>query len=338
MKTLKRILYVALSLCLMLLTTVPVAAREEEYTYTVRFFAGKQGTFQNGEEVVIEANLHYGDRINFYYNAVVLNDNSKYYIRGIRESGKDNSDSFQTSSFLVTGDMDYVIAYGILGDATSYTINYVDPDGNTLAPSETYYGNVGDRPVVAYIYIDGWTPQSYNMTQTLEKDPAQNVFTFVYTRQVQPVAPQPPAPGPEEPAPTPVPTPEPTPAAPAAPTTPGIVVIPNEDTPLVGPGGAGVDGPDAPNPDDGGDNPGGAGDDGVDIGDDNTPLGAPEELKDMDEDAVPTSNFPFPGADARLLGIPVPVVIVLALAAVAAAWYFLIFRRKKKEAKDEEKS
>ena len=240
MKTLKRILYVALSLCLMLLTTVPVAAREEEYTYTIRFFAGKQGTFQNGETMVMEQELHYGDRINFYYNAVVLNDNSKYYIRGIRESGKDNSDSFQTSSFLVTGDMDYVIAYGILGDATSYTINYVDPDGNTLAPSETYYGNVGDRPVVAYIYIEGWTPQSYNMTQTLEKDPAQNVFTFVYTRQVQPVAPQPPAPGPEEPAPTPVPTPEPTPAAPAAPTTPGIVVIPNEDTPLVGPGGARV--------------------------------------------------------------------------------------------------
>ena len=176
MKTLKRILYTALCLCLLLTTALPASAREEEYTYTVRFFAGKQGTFQNGEIMLVEKELHYGDRINFYYNAVNLHDNSKYYIRGIRESGKDNSDSFQTSSFVVTGDMDYVIAYGILGDATSYTINYVDTEGNTLAPSETYYGNVGDRPVVAYIYIEGWTPQAYNMTQTLKKDPAENVF------------------------------------------------------------------------------------------------------------------------------------------------------------------
>lgn len=169
MKTLKRILYTALCLCLLLTTALPASAREEEYTYTVRFFAGKQGTFQNGEIMLVEKELHYGDRINFYYNAVNLHDNSKYYIRGIRESGKDNSDSFQTSSFVVTGDMDYVIAYGILGDATSYTINYVDTEGNTLAPSETYYGNVGDRPVVAYIYIEGWTPQAYNMTQTDRK-------------------------------------------------------------------------------------------------------------------------------------------------------------------------
>ena len=39
---------------------------------------------------------------------------------------------------------------------TSYTVNYVDENGNELAPSRTYYGNVGDRPVVAYLYMDGY--------------------------------------------------------------------------------------------------------------------------------------------------------------------------------------
>ncbi len=342
MKMLKRMLYTALCLCLLLTTALPVSAREEEYTYTVRFFAGKQGTFQSGEMMAFEG-LHYGDRINFYYNAVTLNDNSKYYIRGIRESGKDNSDSFQTSSFVVTGDMDYVIAYGILGDATSYTIHYVDGDGNSLAPSETYYGNVGDRPVVAYIYIEGWMPQAYNMTQTLQSDPAENVFTFVYTRLEQPTPPAPgpapapaPAPAPEEPAPEP--EPEPTVPVPA---NPGIVVIPNDETPLgPGPGGAGADGPDAPGPDDGGDNPGGEdGAGGEDIPDDDTPTGTPDELQNLDDDVTPTTNFLFPGADARLLGIPVPVMIVVGMAAVgavAAAWYFLIFRKKKKEDKGKE--
>ena len=54
MKTLKRILYTALCLCLLLTTALPASAREEEYTYTVRFFAGKQGTFQNGEIMLVE--------------------------------------------------------------------------------------------------------------------------------------------------------------------------------------------------------------------------------------------------------------------------------------------
>ena len=335
MKTLKRILYTALCLCLLLTTALPASAREEEYTYTVRFFAGKQGTFQNGEIMLVEKELHYGDRINFYYNAVNLHDNSKYYIRGIRESGKDNSDSFQTSSFVVTGDMDYVIAYGILGDATSYTINYVDTEGNTLAPSETYYGNVGDRPVVAYIYIEGWTPQAYNMTQTLKKDPAENVFTFVYTRTEQPAAPQPPDPAPAPGEPTPAPEPEPVPPTPQAPENPGIVVIPNDDTPLGGgPGGADADNPDAPGPDGDGLNP--VGEDDENIPDDDTPLGRPDEIEDLDEDAVPTSNFL--GSDARLLGIPVPVIIVVALAAVGAAWYFLFMRRKKQKDRGEGES
>ena len=329
MKRLYRVLCVLCSLCLALLPAIPSRA-EEEYTYTIRFFVGKQGTFADGEEVMVFEGRHYGERVSFSQRAVTLKDNSKYYIRGIRESGKDNSESTQASSFLVTGDRDYVIAYGILGDATSYTINYVDTEGNALAPSETYYGNVGDRPVVAYLYIEGWQPQAYNMTQTLKKDPAENVFSFVYTRvpEATPVAPPAPAPGPEA-------TEPPTPAAPAEPPAPVTIVppAPDGDTPPVDDGPAPDDG-NTP-PDDGqGDQP----DDGQeDLPDEPTPGNAPEqpqEMQNLDDEDVPTSNFL--DGDAKLLGIPVPVAIVLAIGAVAAAWFFLMMRKRKKEADEEE--
>ncbi len=324
MKRLKRFFYTFLSMCLFLTVTLPASAKEEEYTYTVRFFAGQQGSFATGEMVEFTG-LHYGTRINFYQNAVTLNDNSKYYVRGIRESGKDNSDSTQTNSFVVTGDRDYVVAYGILGDATSYTINYMDSQGNALAPGETYYGNVGDRPVVAYIYIEGWTPEAYNMTQTLQKDPAENVFTFIYTRNVeeQPV-PQPPAPAPEPVPATPTPEPASPAPVPAVPAVPGFEVIEDPELPTApGPGGAG-DNPDAQTP-------GGAGGE-QNIPDGETPTdGGPQEVVDMDEAEVPTGNFLSVAADARLLGIPVPVVLVIAVGAVGAAWYFLFLKKKKKE-------
>ena len=322
MKRCKRIIHIFLSLCLFLAMTLPVSAKEEEYTYTIRFFAGKQGSFATGE-VVEFSGLHYGARINFYHNAVTLNDNSKYYVRGIRESGKDNSDSSQANSFVVTGDMDYVVAYGILGDATSYTVNYTDSEGNALAPGETYYGNVGDRPVVAYIYIEGWTPEAYNMTQTLQKDPAENVFTFVYTRNEEGTAPQPPAPAPQPEAPAPeIPAPAPAPA-PTIPTVPGFEVIEDPELPTAGgPGG----------------NLGAQGEGGIEqsILDAETPTAnGPDEIRDLDEQDVPTSNFLRVAADARLLGIPVPVIVVLVLGIVGAAWYFLILDKKKKK---EEKS
>lgn len=335
MKRLKKIFYTALTLCLFLAAAFPVSARGEEYTYTVRFFAGKQGSFADGEMMVFEG-LHYGDRINFYQSAVKLNDNSKYYIRGIRESGKDNSESTQTSSFVVTGDRDYVVAYGILGDATSYTVNHVDSQGNTLAPSETYYGNVGDRPVVAYIYIEGWTPQAYNMTQTLKKDPAENVFDFVYTRTVQETIPQPPAPVPEQPG-------EPAVPVPAEP-SPGIVVIPAPEIPTgqgADVGGDNTNTPDNPgtpddpgNPDDGGEDP-----EGQVVTDPDIPQGGPDEIVNMDEEEIPTSIFPFIGSDARLLGIPIPVVIIGVMGIVGVTWYFLFMkRRKQKKAEQEDKA
>lgn len=73
-----------------------------------------------------------------------------------------------------------MVGYGIRGDMVAYTVNYQDADGNELAPSQQFYGNVGDKPVVAYRYIDGYIPQAAALTKTLSSNEAENVFTFVY--------------------------------------------------------------------------------------------------------------------------------------------------------------
>lgn len=171
------------------------------YTYTVSFYSGAQGTFSgagaiqvrkgsgnseaasinsSGDKITVSG-LEYGDVISCdAQDGVSLNDNSKYYVKGIRLSGRDNK-TVSYSAFEVNGDQDYVVAYGIPGELAEYTVNYVDAAGNKLADSMTYYGNVGDEPVIAYLYIDGYIPDNYNQTGTLVSDASKNVFNFVYS-------------------------------------------------------------------------------------------------------------------------------------------------------------
>ena len=100
----------------------------------------------------------------------------------MRESGKDNYDPqhHQLSVVTVKGDADYVVAYGIQAEAVDYTIRHVDASGNELYVSETLKGNVGDKPVIAFRYINGYFPQAYNITKPLTDDPDDNVFEFIY--------------------------------------------------------------------------------------------------------------------------------------------------------------
>ena len=182
----------------LLLSVFPVTAHAEPYTYTVTFYAGNHGTFNSSQDIrvdkvegssatvnppsdggnrIVVEKLMRGDRISFNVpeKAVTLN-NSKYYVKGIRRSGTE----IENASFPVDKDMDYVVAYGIKGNMVGYTVNYEDEAGNTLAPSRTYYGNVGDKPVVAYTYVEGYTPEAYAMTKTLSSNEQENIFTFVY--------------------------------------------------------------------------------------------------------------------------------------------------------------
>ena len=185
MKKMYKIATVLLAFCF-LLGSVPMSVKAEDYKYQVTIFSGKQGSFSgtaglvvkgadysvsNTADAIVIKDLNPGDTVSFEARsgAVALDKDSKYYVQGIRISGRDNNAAVENSSFEVTGDQEYVVAYGIKGDQVAYTINYQDANGNKLADSQTFYGNVGDKPVVAYTYIDGYTPEYRNLTNTTEQ-------------------------------------------------------------------------------------------------------------------------------------------------------------------------
>lgn len=113
------------------------------YTYKVTLSAGNKGTI-NGQDKIEKADLFSGSIVTFNLNAVQVTDD-KYYVKGIRLSGRDNDEALASPSFDVTGDADYVVAYGIKKDMVAYTVNYQDASGKALAESQTFYGNVGDN-------------------------------------------------------------------------------------------------------------------------------------------------------------------------------------------------
>ena len=192
-----------LSLCMAALVTLQLAApvqAKSSYKYEVTVYAGNQGAFadasavrvedpgavitQNGDKIVV-SNITPGTHISIDAAAQgkVSVTNEKYYVKGVRISGRDNSE-YNNPGFAVDSDVEYVVAYGIAGNLVSYTVRYEDESGKELAPEATYYGNVGDKPILAYTFVDGYEPQTYNLTKTLSENAAENVFTFVY-RPVQ---------------------------------------------------------------------------------------------------------------------------------------------------------
>ncbi len=183
MRRWKKALASLLGGCLMLgmVSTGVSAAQAGTYTYTITLSAGNMGTI-SGQEKTVYTGAVYGESwASFDLSQVQVTD-ERYYVKGVRLSGRDNADALAAPAFRVTGDADYVVAYGVRGDQVAYTVQYQDEDGETLAASQTFYGNVGDKPVVAYRYVDGYIPQSLALTKTLSANEAENIFTFVYTQ------------------------------------------------------------------------------------------------------------------------------------------------------------
>ena len=173
----KRFLSLLFAVLLVMTVLLPVSA-QADYSYTIRVFAGNMGTV-NGGDVAEFTGLSYGEPWTFDMGTVKLT-NDKYYVKGIRQSGLDN-DTVSKPAFTVTQDMDYVVAYGVKGDEVAYTVSFVrDSDGAELAPPVTFYGNVGDKPVVACRFIDNYYPRYYNITGTLSENAAANQFVFRY--------------------------------------------------------------------------------------------------------------------------------------------------------------
>lgn len=161
-------------------------SQENPYTFTVTLSAGNQGTFGGEDKIEVTDLTSATSSVDFSacQDQLQLQDSDKYYAKGIRLSGRDNDDASYSPTWTtgqVTEDADYVVAYGMKGNMVAYTVQYLDEDGNELAPSDTFYGSIGDKPVVAYQYIEGYLPQAYNLTKTLSANEADNVFPFVYT-------------------------------------------------------------------------------------------------------------------------------------------------------------
>lgn len=329
----KRLFMGFLIICLLFQTTAitSLAADEtsegtqsEPYTYTITFYAGNQGRFSGTENIHVLGNdkapviemrgdgsaitvtgLQAGAQVTFNNiqsqeaNAPVklLEENGQYHVFGLRKSGYDN-DQLTTPSFNVKQDEDYVVAYAIDGKLVSYVIQYQDTDGNTLAPSQTYYGNIGDRPVVAYLYIEGYEPQAYNLMRELRENPADNVFTFIYT--------------PVEGGGTTVEV-----------IDGGTTVAETPGAPAAGGAGAGAGGA-------GDAGVGGAGAGGEELPDEEVPLAeGPEDLIDLDDEDVPLA-FGLKDLDGTTNMLGAVVVSASSIAALLALIVIAARRRKRR--------
>lgn len=175
MKRLKKLFIMMMSLTIFLsLAYTQVCA----YGYKVTLYTGNQGTINSQNEMSI--NVSKGQMVSLDLSQIELPQDSKYYVKGIRLSGHDSVDNLDPATFVVNGDLDYVVVYGVKGNQVAYTIRYVDENGKQLSKDTILYGNVGDKPVVAYKYIDSYIPQAYALTKTLVENEKENVFTFTY--------------------------------------------------------------------------------------------------------------------------------------------------------------
>ena len=175
MKRLKKLFIMMMSLTVFLsLAYTQVCA----YGYKVTLYTGNQGTINSQNEMSI--NVSKGQMVSLDLSQIELPQDSKYYVKGIRLSGHDSVYNLDPATFVVNGDSDYVVVYGVKGNQVAYTIRYVDENGKQLSEDTVLYGNVGDKPVVAYKYIDSYIPQAYALTKTLVENEKENVFTFTY--------------------------------------------------------------------------------------------------------------------------------------------------------------
>ena len=302
-----------LALCSLAAGSRTAYAAEEEYTYTVKLYAGNQGELSEGgidvrsESAHVEygrdcttiSGLKYGDTLYIRPQEAAAATDARYYVRGVRRSGRDNSEA-EAPTFRVACDRDYVVAYGISGDMAAYRVNYLDMEGNQIMESDTYYGNIGERQYVSSRYVEGYQPQALNMVKIISANEAENVFDFLYV-PVGTSLPETAPPAPTEPAA------EEGGGAAVPPEEDAGAEIPEEDIPLVG------------------------GDAGVNIPDDEAPQGQ-QELVDLDDENVPLANMVTEKQGLRMGYLPIYVGIGVAALMILGASAIYMKKRHKKPA------
>ncbi|MCQ55104.1 LPXTG cell wall anchor domain-containing protein [Listeria monocytogenes] len=88
--------------------------------------------------------------------------------------------TFTTTSQSVT----YVYTKNIVA-AEPVTVNYVDANGKTLAPSETLNGNIGDTYNATAKHIDGYTLTTTPDNATGTFNTSSQTVTYVYTKNIE---------------------------------------------------------------------------------------------------------------------------------------------------------
>ena len=307
MKAFKKLAAAAAAITFLLslsILTADAAEAPKGYSYQVTLHAGNQGTI-GGQDSVTISDLQYGAQVSFDLSTIQVTDD-RYYVKGVRLSGRDNN-TVNATAFRVEGDADYVVAYGIKGNLVAYTVKYQDASGRQLAADSTFYGNVGDKPIVAYKYIENYVPQALALTKTLSVNEAENVFTFVYT-----------------------------------PGEAGTITIPGADTTnvvtVVVPGVTTVNGGGA---NAGGNGAGGGAAAGADAnggaageGDngDNVEVTTPDNLVDLDENQAPAANIDLDGNGAK--AFPFAAAVVIGVGALAALLVLAVWIRKRMKSEE----
>ena len=126
----------------------------------------------------------YGDTVTIDPDDVTIKD-SKYYLKGFHVSGQETPVVQAGDIPNITEDLDLVATYGIRQSMVRYTVRYIDAQDKELIAAKTFYGNVGDKPVLAFTYIEGYRPEAYSLTKTLTDNESENVFTFRYQEAEQ---------------------------------------------------------------------------------------------------------------------------------------------------------
>ena len=197
MKRIKHILTLIFASVMVIAAGMQVKA--EPYKYKVTLLPGLYGTVsgssfdvpynekvtlavnQDAEGNIVASASYGGDTYTVTVNSDVKN---KYYCKGFHISG---IEPVVVGNLTITEDTILVASYGMTSKAVKYTVQFLDEDGNVLAPEKTFYGNIGDKPVVSCEYIQDWVPDALQKTGTLldPNDPnyqegVSNVFPFVY--------------------------------------------------------------------------------------------------------------------------------------------------------------
>lgn len=143
--------------------------------------AGVETKLSADQTVMYIKNVPYGVSLKLTDEAGKLSciDASKtiYSVKGIRQAGHDETNA---GIIAVTGDAEYVVAYGVITNPVNYTVKYVDGDGNELLSPDTFIGNAGEKIEVAFRSVDGYLPNVFREQMTLSEDASLNVFVFTY--------------------------------------------------------------------------------------------------------------------------------------------------------------